>query len=96
MTFNEPGQSRSRGTRKSRDACHLEVDFVVEGRRHHGVIENISASGAFIRKTGDFYQGQPITMTFTAPVKQTGIKMYGKIARITDEGLGIEFTYEPV
>ena len=94
MSLDSFNHSRSRGTRKSRDACRLEVDFVVDGRRHHGIIENISASGAFIRQKGDFSEGQNITMTFTAPIKQTGIKMKGKIARITDEGFGIEFTYQ--
>ncbi len=68
------------------------VNFVVGGRPYEGLSENKSHGGLFIKTDGRFSEGQDISMTIESP-KFGSEKRTGKIARVTPEGIGVEFNY---
>ncbi len=87
-------------TTKDRRKCvrlstSRRVDFVVKGRAYRGSIENNCESGVFIKTEGRFsgrHEGQDISMTIESP-KFGSEERTGKIARVTPEGVGVEFNY---
>ncbi len=63
------------------------ADFVVKGRAYRSSIENYCNSGAFIKTKERFSEGQDISMTMETP----GEKRTGRITRIAQHGIGVEF-----
>lgn len=60
-------------------------------------IENISLGGIFVKTTDKFQMGQIITMEFKVPHPQQmgeeiNFQLKAKVCRITDQGVGLEFT----
>jgi len=70
------------------------VDFVVEGQYYRDFIQDLSASGVFIKGHHMFEPGQLILMTFMAPYFQKPFKISGEIVRILDDGIGVKFDQE--
>ena len=68
------------------------VDFFVRGRAYQGAIKNNCDNGVFIKTREQFSKGQDISMTIESP-KFGSEKRTGKIARVTPEGIGVEFNY---
>ena len=55
-----------------------------------GRIENVSASGIFIATDQRLPKGEEIAVSFTFPDSGNSVKATGKVARVTDSGIGIE------
>ena len=69
----------------------VEVDFAVKGRFHRGIIDNISAGGAFIETIETFDAGAAITVSYPAPNEPGQIKREGQITRKTENGIAVAF-----
>ena len=55
-----------------------------------GRIENVSASGIFISTDQQLPEGEEIAVSFTFPDSGNSVKATGKVARVTDSGIGVE------
>ena len=53
-------------------------------------IENVSSSGIFISTDQQLVKGEEIAVSFTFPNSGNSVKATGKVARVTDSGIGIE------
>ena len=62
------------------------IDYTVEGRHYRDFIQDISASGVFIKTSQTFSVGQPILMTFMSPDNQKPFRINGEIIRIHEDG----------
>ena len=70
------------------------VDFVVDGQYYRDFIQDLSASGVFIKGRHMFEPGQLILMSFMSPFFQKPFKISGEIVRILDTGIGVKFDTE--
>ena len=70
------------------------IDYTVEGRHYRDFIQDISASGVFIKTSQTFSVGQPILMTFMSPDNQKPFRINGEIIRIHEDGIGVKFKIE--
>ena len=89
-------KERRGNTRKSFPTV---VDFASQGRTYREFIQDISESGVFIQASGSFSEGNEITLTFSAvtsqlPDPQKHLRISGRIARVSDTGIGVEFDQE--
>ena len=89
-------KERRGNTRKSFTTA---VDFASQGRNYREFVQDISEGGVFIQTSGSFSEGHEVTLTFSAvtfplsdPQKQ--LKISGRIARVSDTGIGVEFSQE--
>ncbi|MDX1708509.1 MAG: PilZ domain-containing protein [Desulfobacterales bacterium] len=55
-----------------------------------GRIRNVSSSGIFITTNQHLPIGEEIAVTFTFPDSGNNVKATGKVARVTDSGIGVE------
>ncbi|MGD2099949.1 MAG: PilZ domain-containing protein [Desulfobacterales bacterium] len=55
-----------------------------------GRIKNVSSSGIFISTDQQLPQGEEIAVSFTFPDSDNSVKATGKVARVTDSGIGVE------
>ena len=73
----------------------MSVHYIANDCLYCGFIKNISSGGVFIecpRNTiQKLYIGQPVTLTFDHPDMKKHIKITGKITRIEDSGIGVNF-----
>ena len=67
------------------------VDFAFQGRSYREFVKDMSASGAFIQASGSFSKGNEVTLTFSIPKSQKQLKIKGRVTRVTDNGIGVEF-----
>ncbi len=76
----------------------VEVDFSINGRFYHGLIDNVCASGAFIETSGTFAVNDAVTLSYPAPTAEGNIKRQGMITRIAPTGIAVAFSddLEPV
>ena len=81
-------KERRRHTRKS---FITVVDFASQGRFYREFIKDISGSGLYIQTTRPFSVGQDVVLTFPFPDSQKHVKITARIARVTDEGIGLQF-----
>ncbi len=79
---------RRRHTRKS---FITVVDFVSQGRVYREFVQNISGSGVYIQASGSFSVGQEVVLTFSFRDAQKHARITGRIARVADTGIGVEF-----
>ena len=79
---------RRRHTRKS---FMTVVDFASQGHAYREFIQDISGSGVYIQTSRPFSVGQEIVMTFPFPDSPKHVKVTGRIARIDDTGIGVQF-----
>ncbi len=67
------------------------VDFASQGRAYREFVQDISGSGVYIQTARPFSVGQDIVMTFPFPDSQKHVKITGRIARIDETGIGVQF-----
>jgi len=67
------------------------VDYTSHIGTHKDFIRDISEGGVFIETSGKFSVGHEISMTFNLPSYEKKLKIMGKIARITKNGIGVKF-----
>ncbi len=70
------------------------IDYNVGDRYYRDFIQDISASGVFIKTSQKFSGGQPILMTFISPDNQKPFKINGEIVRVLEDGIGVAFKIE--
>jgi Tfp pilus assembly protein PilZ len=70
------------------------IDYNVVDRYYRDFIQDISASGVFIKTSQKFSVGQPILMTFMSPDKQKPFRISGEIIRTQEDGIGVAFNIE--
>ena len=81
-------KERRRHTRKS---VTIDVDFASQERAYRGFIQNLSGGGVYIQISRSFYVGQDVDMIFSFPGSKENVKIVGRIARVDDTGIGVEF-----
>jgi len=81
-------KERRRHTRKS---FITVVDFACQGRACREFVQDISGSGAYIQTSRSFSVGQDVVLTFPFPDSQKHVKITGRIARVADTGIGVQF-----
>jgi Tfp pilus assembly protein PilZ len=93
--LREFDKDKSREVRQhDRKAFLMIIDYAVEDRYYRDFIEDMSASGVFIKTSQSFSVGQTILMTFMSPDYQQPFKISGEIARVTPAGIGVKFKIE--
>jgi len=70
------------------------ADYTVGDRYYRDFIQDISASGVYIKTSHKFLVGQPILMTFMSPDNQKPFRIKGEIIRIQEDGIGVAFKIE--
>ncbi len=67
------------------------VDFASQDRVYREFVQDISGTGVYIQTSGSFSVGQDIVLTFSFPDSQKHVKITGRIARVADTGIGVQF-----
>ena len=67
------------------------IDYNVGNRHYRDFIQDVSASGVFIKTSRKFSAGQPILMTFMSPDNQKPFRIIGEIIRTQKNGIGVKF-----
>ena len=87
--------------RQSKERRHFDrkdfltiIDYSVGDRYYRDFIQDISASGVFIKTSHKFSVGQPILMTFMSPDNQKPFRIIGEIMRAQEDGIGVAFNIE--
>ena len=81
-------KERRRHTRKS---FITVVDFASQGRAYRELVQDIGESGVYIQTSRSFSVGQDVVLTFPFPDSQKHVKITGRIARVADTGIGVQF-----
>ncbi|MCG6878588.1 MAG: PilZ domain-containing protein [Deltaproteobacteria bacterium] len=84
-------KEKRRHTRKS---VTTVVDFASQGLSYREFVQDISESGVFIQTSRSFSEGNEITLIFSLPQSPKQLKIEGRITRVTDRGIGVEFRRE--
>jgi Tfp pilus assembly protein PilZ len=88
----ENGLLKGRCRRGSfRKPLRLSVSYTLGERTYFNYIKDISLEGVFIFTHNAFQTGQQIRIFFTNGDNTSPVKMMGKVARATPEGIGVEF-----
>ena len=74
-----------------RKPLRLPVIYAFRGRTYRNYTKDISIGGAFMFTRNTFQPGQPISIFFRDEYSTSLVKMLGKVARTTPEGIGVEF-----
>jgi hypothetical protein len=69
----------------------LQVAYAMGDRTYRNYIKDISLGGVFIFTRNAFQAGQQINILFGNGDSTRPVKMLGKIARATTEGIGVQF-----
>ena len=69
---------------------NIAVHCLTNRYNFDGRIENVSSSGIFISTDQKLPKGEEIAVSFTFPDSGNSVKATGKVARVTDSGIGIE------
>jgi len=90
--MKELGERLSKGRRKhEREPFFMVADYSTEDRVYRDYIQNVSAGGVFIETHMPFTSGQEVSLAFPLPNYQKYIKIIGKVARVTPQGIGVVF-----
>jgi len=90
-----PGSDPQGGQRQyARKPYFMTVDYAVRDRCFRDFIKDISAGGVFIETHHLFPVGETISLSFMVPRYPVPVKIAGRIARVSPDGLGIEFLKE--
>ncbi len=71
--------------------CLIAVDYSACNRLYHDFIQDLSRGGVFIETREPLEIGETMALTFTMPGSQNHFKMRGKIVRMGEGGLGVQF-----
>jgi PilZ domain len=82
------GKCRRRFFRKP---LRLPVIYAFGGRTYRNYTKDISIAGVFMFTRNTFQLGQSISIFFRDHDSTPPVKMLGKVARATLEGIGVEF-----
>jgi PilZ domain len=74
-----------------RKPLRLPVNYAIGEQTYRNYIKDISLSGVFIFTRTAFEAGQQIKIFFSNNDNTSPVKMMGKVARATPEGIGVEF-----
>jgi c-di-GMP-binding flagellar brake protein YcgR len=74
-----------------RKSLRLPVTFAVGQRAHRNFIRDISLSGVFIVTGIPFQVGEQLRIVLRDKDNNNPVKILGRIARVTAEGIGVEF-----
>ncbi len=67
------------------------VDFASQGRAYREFVQDIGGSGVYIQTSRSFSVRQDVVLTFPFPDSQKHVKITGRIARVADTGIGVQF-----
>ena len=95
MTSPKVYQNSSNWRNSQRLDCEVPVDILFKGKLYRGVSVNISETGIFIKSIPleDFKIFDKLTITFQKPDLKP-VKAIGRVARKTNEGIGILYLGE--
>ena len=79
------------GRRHTRKPFITVVDFASQGRAYREFIKDISGSGVYIQTSRPFSVGQDVVLTFPFPDSSKHVKITGRIIRVDDTGIGVQF-----
>jgi hypothetical protein len=82
------GKCRRRFFRKP---LRLPVIYAYGKRTYSNYTKDISLGGAFMFTGNAFQAGQPVSIFFRDHDDTAPVKLLGKVARATPEGIGVEF-----
>lgn len=74
-----------------RKALRLPVAYAIGKHAYRDFIKDISLGGVFIFTRTPFQAGQQIRLVFRKKDSDNPVTILGKVARVTPEGIGIEF-----
>jgi hypothetical protein len=74
-----------------RKSLRIPVTYAIGERAYHNYVKNISLGGVFIFTHSAFHAGHRIIMSFGDKDNTSPVKMVGKVARASSEGIGVEF-----
>jgi Tfp pilus assembly protein PilZ len=77
--------------RQARKPFLAIVDFASQDRAYREFVQDISGSGVYIQTSESFSVGQDVVLTFPFPDSQKHVKLTGRIARVADTGIGVQF-----
>jgi len=90
--LKELGERFSKGRRKhKREPFFMVADYSTQDHVYRDYIQNVSAGGVFIETNMPFTSGQKVSLAFPLPNYQKYIKIIGKVARVTPQGIGVVF-----
>lgn len=75
----------------SRIPCLIAVDYADQKRVYHDFIQDLSKGGVFIETREPLKINEAIALTFSMPTSQSHFKVAGKIVRVAEEGIGVQF-----
>lgn len=75
-----------------RKKIRLPVAYADETEIYRSFTKDISLGGVFILTSGPLKVGDEIRVLFKTDKKETLLKIFGKVARVTSEGIGVMFT----
>jgi len=70
---------------------NVEIAVVIGNKVLQSDAQDISATGMYVKTTGKFETDKKVRVAFTVPGHDTPFKLQGKIARIDQKGLAIQF-----
>jgi Tfp pilus assembly protein PilZ len=70
----------------------LPVAYANERHAYRSFIRDISLGGVFILTSVPFKAGEEITILFNTDDKDSLVRILGRVARVTPEGIGVRFT----
>ena len=76
---------------------HTRAELEIEGQVLSGTVEDLSLKGMFLKTEASqqsIHIGQEVKVTirFSGTTSNLSVDVQGKVVRLTQEGLGIEFT----
>ena len=71
--------------------CLIAVDYSDQKRVYHDFIQDLSKGGVFIETREPLKIGDGVALTFSMPTTQSHFKVTGKIVRVGDGGIGVQF-----
>jgi Tfp pilus assembly protein PilZ len=69
----------------------LPVAYANERYVYRNFVKDISLGGVFILTTVPFKVGEEITIRFKTDDKDSQVRILGRVARVTPEGIGVRF-----
>jgi hypothetical protein len=76
----QPGPKPDR-RRYPRLVRRIPCELYISGKRHSGLVQNISSGGLFVQTRADAPPGAPITIVFAPGRERTEIRVTGRVMR---------------